>query len=409
MSQYYGRAFPPAHENSNVELGNHVLRKEPIPDFDGNINKAAARVYDVMHKEFEEVVDSDSKTLAVYTGIRAGRLLEKYIQEQVDDPDADGDNDGEEGGNTEQFLAGLEQEAGGAEQELDDTQKLRVAEALEGRPMPTLDGKFKTVEHPYLTPNTGGEALLAKLGLTANRPSRADRRRHGQPSNKVWRMKYGDFKVFHGTRPRTAKLKLLVDCSGSTGRNCACGGTGREIWELVDTLQHRFPDSETYAYSSRGHDSLKIGTIPNGMRPFTCNVDTHELVVTQGGEPVKPWSRTPRAPFSHLNMDFGGGTPDHLALLWMEEQMKNVDNTLLIHICDGDSNEPDLTKRVADSLHDKGLNYATVIIGTDKLPQLYSGGTVYPALMSAAIPEFNESGLDDIRKLIEDVSKKVGQ
>jgi hypothetical protein len=126
-----------------------------------------------------------------------------------------------------------------------------------------------------------------------------------------------------------------------------------------------FSSAETFMYCGGDH-SVTIAQIESGYRPAT------------NSPREKKKGRIHVADGEFLAAT--GGTPDHTALLWIEDYLKNVQNTVLIHICDGGPNDSQATRIVADSLYQKGMRYATIIVGGG-----HYASTIYPADISVSV------------------------
>jgi hypothetical protein len=380
--------------------------------------------------EIREVVASGSKTSAVYTGIRAGELVEYLLDldaqgnpveeegapdhrpdgQEGDGGEGDGEEgDGEEGDGEEQpsqradgianALQAATLHANAAVEELTKTVEVRHAAI----PLPTLHRSTKVEPNPATVPLRYTGQVKAKIQLEGKRLSRQERRRHGTPSKRAWRMQHGDFNVFHGTRPTRSKIILLVDTSGSMSHLCGTGMwalgrgeliTGGQIaWTIAAAVQARFPETTTYTYNETGR-GCQISLIPSGQQPWCCTADG------------------PKRPHGAAEVR-GGGTPDDQALLWIEDEMKSVDNTMLIHVCDGMPNLPDETALVAHALHDKGLRYAALVIGHagDLAYRVTSNGDpVYPEDAAVLVSRrLTDDDYANITALLEEIGKSTNQ
>jgi hypothetical protein len=396
----------------------------------GYSQNVAKRLRNAMAQEVKAAVASDSPSVAFEAGIRSGELLRWLVkqeeQEEAADqgegtekpdpntePDAPDDQRGDptrtpsqqgqdngrpqddESGDQEvqDFLdspwlkATIDQakvEFTGRQDQVErDTQQQYLAST----PLAIAENVFHTDVKDRGKPIGDIESLTAKLRLGGNRISKSQKKRHGSPSNKTWKMRQGQFKVFHGKRPHRGKVLLLVDQSPSMGCNCTEysnsrgeGATGYIAWRIAGAIMHRFPDAITYAYAGYDFD-CKVSLIPHGMRA-SC-------LVHDRGDKIYGLE----------------STPDTAALLYIEKQITDIDGTMLIHICDGIPSDPHTTAIIARDLQLKGLHYATINIGHVDDEGIYpTDATISVALRGRPL---TESDVHAISGLIEQVGSQT--
>ena len=202
----------------------------------------------------------------------------------------------------------------------------------------------------------------------------------GMPSRKVWRLTYGDTKVFRKPPKHKGKLVCLVDMSGSMGCQCERHNRADEkksngwlAWQTVAVLSSRFPDMEVFGFTS-SHRKNFIVPVPSRQQP--------DCSFKQSGR----------------GSDVGGGNADCASLLWLDEYLGLFsNNSSAIIISDGMPGSPfplrcgavSHTREVAKMMNDKGISYASVLIRT------HDSG-LYPSELTTTIER-----TEDIRNLQE--------
>jgi hypothetical protein len=217
-----------------------------------------------------------------------------------------------------------------------------------------------------------------------NAESRTSRRsRHtGRPTHKMWRLEYGETRVFAKPHKNRGKVVCLVDLSGSMGCWCeSCNSddsrtnSGWLAWQTIAVLSTRFPDMEVFGFVGSPSRNY-IVPIPAKQQPM-CRYK-----IWDGAENIN-------------------GNPDCAALLWLEEYLGlSSNNASAIIISDGMPNGPSPvrcneishTREVARRLKDVGVSYASVLVRT-------SNSDLYPNEITAYVNQ--PSDICDIQEVLD--------
>ena len=253
------------------------------------------------------------------------------------------------------------------------------------------------------------EQVRAKLSqaMDASSSVQSSLGRRGRMTNRAWRLGHGDFKVFARPPKTKGRLRVLVDVSGSMGYNCDCHGVRKDgassgetyatngwlAWQTVGALAERFPDLEVYAYTTDDNSGPEVTgrkrrarqcgvwQVPAGEKPLFCADD-----------------RTANTKLGPGSIMYQGGTPDSNALAWMNEELRQVEDVTLVHICDGQPNNQGATFKVAHAMFDRGLRYATVLVGGGG-GDTFGREPIYPSSTSVCITKISQ--MDAVAEVIE--------
>ena len=212
-------------------------------------------------------------------------------------------------------------------------------------PIPIFTPDNYRVIIPAQVENPLSEALRVKLDIEGKRQSVDRLRQYGKVTKKIYRMRYGDTRVFAAPEHNQARIIVLVDNSSSTMHD----GRANTMWNIVAAITALFTDATVMTYH-REH-GVVIGMVEAGNKLAGDN--DRNLAVK--GQYIKS----------------SGFTPDAEALLYVEQEAKTVNDVLLVHICDGTPDNPDATREVARQLYESGLRYATICVGFDTKDGVY--------------------------------------
>ena len=202
--------------------------------------------------------------------------------------------------------------------------------------------------------------------------------RAGMPSHRAWRMNYGDTKVFSKPSRRRGELLVLIDMSGSM--NCWCSKCHSEgsfdfdptngylAFQTAGALAQSTSDCSFWGFCSNSHNSI-IAPLEPGYQPI-CRLTGDRRPPT--------------------------GNPDCVALMFAaDKMMSEFSNSSLVIISDGYPAGPaplsgdhllKHTRELATEYYNKGLRYASVLLG----PDLSMG--LYPADVSVNIKTVEDIG-----------------
>lgn len=178
------------------------------------------------------------------------------------------------------------------------------------------------------------QTVLALDGLTSGRPGRYDR--VGTVTPEVWRLGYGEGRVFERPPRRRGRVVVAVDYSGSMG--CPCENHRDNVGWLA---------AQSAAAISQAASAEVFG--------WTGNIDDLDVLPLEAG--TQP---TETAYHSVL----GRGTPtgyalDHLATVLDGE----TQDALGVFITDGCPDEEWRAVKSAERLYAEGVRYAVVVVG----------------------------------------------
>ena len=341
-----------------------------------NDEALATQCADVLAKVFlpayEEAIQSKDKVAGVRAALQYAALIHEFEDRQAkrntdsDSPDDTGEPQGGQGKNSE----GVSDDPDTDDTDSDDHGKElsdylddadnAVIEAIldsikqdgekydkDGRkvPIPIFTPDNYRVIIPAQVENPLSEALRVKLDIEGKRQSVDRLRQYGKVTKKIYRMRYGDTRVFAAPEHNQARIIVLVDNSSSTMHD----GRANTIWNIVAAITALFTDATVMTYH-REH-GVVIGMVEAGNKLAGDN--DRNLAVK--GQYIKS----------------SGFTPDAEALLYVEQEAKTVNDVLLVHICDSTPDNPDETREVARQLYESGLRYATICVGFDTKDDVY--------------------------------------
>ena len=405
-SDWYGRNMTGAHDTRGYTMALQKLAEgkydEAITDlqFRGIIKEALATecagvLTDVFLPAYETAIRSKDKVAGVRAALQYAALIHEFEERQArrdvaDAPPNDsgepqdsqeGSQEGNQEGNQDNSSPSdkpgndeprddnpSDSNAGGQGKKLNDylddaavaeIERSLAAVTQEGegydnnghrRPAPVFNPDIYKVITPAQAENPLSETLRVKLDIEGKHQSISRLRQYGKVTKKVYRMRYGDVRVFAAPEHNQARVIVLVDNSSSTNSFRKAD----TMWDIVAAITSLFTDATVMTYHREG-DKVVIGMVEVGNKLADRHGDNKILAVK--GERIKSC----------------GSTPDAEALLYVEQQAKTVNDVLLVHICDGGPDDPDETREVARQLYESGLRYATICIG-------YSGDDgVYPS------------------------------
>ena len=178
-------------------------------------------------------------------------------------------------------------------------------------------------------------------------------------------MRFGDTRVFSAAEHHKARVKLLIDNSSSTN-----GSIVRAIWDIAAAVSALFDDVDIFTYS-RHKGVIQIGIVEPGNKLAGTYADGRpEKLVVVGPEIASQ-----------------GTTPDAEALLYLENEAKSVSDVVLVHICDGEPDEADITRMVANQLYESGIRYATIIVGDAQIST-----DIYPTDARVQVSSYMQDG-----------------
>lgn len=387
-SDWYGRDMTDKHPTQGYakaleELveGRHdkAIKSLQFKGIYGIQEALATQCADVLAKVFlpayEEAIQSKDKVAGVRAALQYAALIHEFEDRQAkrntdsdspddtddpngshgqdgssagDDPDSDNPDSGDEGKELKELSDYLD-DASAAEIEaiLDSISQDGEKYDKNGHKVPIpifTPGNYRVII-PAQVENPLSEALRVKLDIEGKRQSVDHLRQYGKVTKKIYRMRYGDTRVFAAPEHSQARIIVLVDNSSSTMHF----GRANTMWNIVAAITALFTEATVMTYH-REH-GVVIGMVEVGNK--LAGDDDHNLAV------------------KGLRIKSSGYTPDAEALLYVEQEAKTVNDVLLVHICDGEPDNPDATREVARQLYESGLRYATICVGYDVKDGIY--------------------------------------
>jgi hypothetical protein len=212
-----------------------------------------------------------------------------------------------------------------------------------GVPVPVVDdltGRIRT-ESTVLA----GQTVLALDSLTSSGAGRYDR--VGTITPEVWRLGYGEGRVFERPARRRGRVVVAVDYSTSMGCPCAgCStyqdyiGWSRPGWLAAQSAAAiaQASNAEVFGWSDLGGGG---------------GVNLSVLRLDAGTQPAH----------SSLNL-LAGSTPTAEALGYLADMLVGEANGAVgVFITDGRPNDESTAREAAQSLHAAGVRYAVVVVG----------------------------------------------
>jgi hypothetical protein len=324
---------------------------------------------------YEVAIRSKDKVAGVRAALQYAALIHEF--ETRPEPNADDDppgekgkpqdSQGQDGVDSDPDDSDTDDDAKGKELSdyLDDAELSAIDAALasiaeDGRdydknghkvPIPIFRPNNYRVVIPAQVENPLSETLRVKLDIEGKRQSISRLRQYGKVTKKIYRMRYGDTRVFAAPEHNQARVMVLVDNSAST----AHGRRADTMWNIVAAITALFTDATVMTYHM-GTNAVVIGMVEVGNKL----ADEYDRTLAVAGQRIKS----------------SGFTPDAEALLYVEQEARTVGDVLLVHICDGTPDNPEATSEVAHQLYESGLRYATICVGYDAKDGIYPSEVV---------------------------------